>query len=271
MNALLAAVFAALAAIAATRAVERLGGRVGGVVGTMPTTIVPASLGLWAADPARFTDSMAMVPAGMLVNAGFLWSWRELPPRLGADDLATRLAKMTGLSLALWCAGAAVLVGVSHVARDLTAPATIGAASLALTVVCGVAACWTPPPAPRGGRPVTATALLARGGLAAAAIGGSVLVASAGSPLLAGMATVFPAIFLTTMVSLWLAQGEAVPVGAVGPMMLGSASVGAYALLAAALFPTWGLRGAVPAWLLAVLLVSLPAGAWLRRPTPPRS
>ena len=39
-------------------------------------------------------------------------------------------------------------------------------------------------------------------------------------------------IFLTTMVSLWLSQGEAVPSGAVGPMMLGASSVAVYALLA---------------------------------------
>src|SRR5690606_6179878 len=92
-------------------------------------------------------------------------------------------------------------------------------------------------------RHVPRRALLGRGLLAGAAVGVAVAIGGAGFPLLAGMASVFPAIFLTTMVSLWLAQGEAVPLGAVGPMILGSTSIAGYAL--AALGP--GL-GAAAAW-----------------------
>ena len=40
-------IFAALVAVAATVAIERLGGRLGGVIGSIPTTIVPASLGFF--------------------------------------------------------------------------------------------------------------------------------------------------------------------------------------------------------------------------------
>ena len=40
-------IFAALVAIGATVAIERLGGRLGGVLGSIPTTIVPASLGFF--------------------------------------------------------------------------------------------------------------------------------------------------------------------------------------------------------------------------------
>ncbi|MCP4793368.1 MAG: hypothetical protein GY882_08585 [Actinomycetia bacterium] len=39
----------------------------------------------------------------------------------------------------------------------------------------------------------------------------------------------FPAIFMTTMVGLWLSQGPDVPLGAAGPMLLGSTSVAVYA------------------------------------------
>jgi hypothetical protein len=80
------------------------------------------------------------------------------------------------------------------------------------------------------------------------------------------MASVFPVIFLTTMVSLWLSQGEAVQSGAVGPMMLGSTAVSAFALLAAFTLPALGVvGGSVVSWLGAVCLVSLPAAAWVRR------
>ena len=53
------------------------------------------------------------------------------------------------------------------------------------------------------------------------------------------MASVFPAIFLTTMVSIWLSQGEAVQSGA-NLMMLGSSSVALYLCLHCNLSGLWG-------------------------------
>ena len=41
---------------------------------------------------------------------------------------------------------------------------------------------------------------------------------------MSGLASVFPAIFLTTMVALWFSQDSSVSIGAAGPMMLGGAS-----------------------------------------------
>jgi len=85
-------------------------------------------------------------------------------------------------------------------------------------------------------------------------------------PLLAGMASVFPAIFLTTMAGLWVSQGQAVQAGAVGPMILGSASVSAYSVLCAFTVPAWGpWAGCAAAWASAVLGVSMPAWWWLTR------
>ena len=39
------ALFAGLVAIGVTLAIEKFGGRTGGLIGTMPSTIVPASIG----------------------------------------------------------------------------------------------------------------------------------------------------------------------------------------------------------------------------------
>jgi hypothetical protein len=116
-------------------------------------------------------------------------------------------------------------------------------------------------------------ALLARGCAAAVAIGVAVHLATVGDALASGVMSIFPAIFLTSMLALWLAQGEAVPAGAIGPMMLGAMSVSTYALLVALLYPlstsTAGLIAAsCAAWLAAVLLVNLPAWVWLRRRVP---
>ncbi|MFT4980169.1 MAG: hypothetical protein ACI8S6_006081, partial [Myxococcota bacterium] len=67
-------------AIGVTLAIERLGGRLGGLIGTLPTTIVPASLGIYAqsASDVEFAQAMGAVPAGMLVDVGFLYLWRLL-------------------------------------------------------------------------------------------------------------------------------------------------------------------------------------------------
>ena len=85
--------------------------------------------------------------------------------------------------------------------------------------------CWNLKPAPKGKNSVSKKILAARGIVAAMAIGIAVLISSLGMPLLAGLASVFPAIFLTSMIALWLAQGPSVPLGAAGPMMMGGASV----------------------------------------------
>lgn len=273
------ALLAGAVAILVTIAIERFGGIVGGVLGTLPTTIVPASLGLWDGDGVAFSASMGAVPAGMLLNALFLWLWRVVPPRLPAGQtLGVRLLWMTGISLGAWCVAALLLVlGLDLVdARSATAagwgvrPAVLlGVGTFALLVLIGIAATWRPRSAPRGGRRVGLVTLLARGALAAAAIAAAVFLKDVGGPVAAGMASVFPAIFVTTMVSLWLSQGEAVPSGAVGPMMLGSASVGSFALLAAWAFPLVGpWLGVLVAWPLALVTTTLPAFAWLRLRNP---
>ena len=265
---LLSALFSGLVAIAVTRAVERFGGVVGGLLGTLPTTIVPASLGIWAASagPQEFSASMGMVPIGMLLNAGFLWIWRALPPRLPEWSLTLRLNVMVATSLGAWfVAAATTTTAANHLVSEGVSSMGLGAVGLVVGLVVGTLAVMGHTPAPKGRNPVSWTALLVRGGLAACAIAVSVALAQSGVPVLAGTASVFPAIFLTTMAGLWLAQGEAVPAGAVGPMMLGATSVSVYALLAAALFPVLGPTvGTATAWLAAVVGVTIPSAWWLR-------
>lgn len=267
---LLPAAMAGTVAIAVTVAVERLGGRLGGVLGTLPSTIVPASIGilLQASDPRAFGDAMSAVPVGMVVNACFLWTWRVLPGRLPDASLGPRLALMVAVSLSVWAGLAGTATAALAGLRGFgVSPLGVGVAGLALTLGVGLVAVRDAVPAPRGARRVGWLTLLGRGVLAAVAIGGSAWLARHGGGLLAGMASVFPAIFLTTMVSLWWSQGEAVPTGAVGPMMLGSSSVAAYALLAAWALPAFGpWSGAACAWGCAVVGVTLPAAWWAARP-----
>ena len=67
------------------------------------------------------------------------------------------------------------------------------------------------------------------------------------------------------MMSLWLSQGTAVQLGAIGPMILGSTSVALYALLVGALALRWGLGAASGgAWALCLVGVAIPAVLFLR-------
>lgn len=262
------ALLSGLVAVLVTLAIERFGGVVGGVVGTLPTTIVPASLGIgWATngDGAVFAAAMATVPVGMLINAGFLWLWRVLPERLPDTDLRRRLALMVALSVAGWASFATPTMAVLNTIGEPSVAFAVGASALLLNAVVGALASRQRRPAPPGRRPVGPGMLLARGSLAAAAVGLATGVAQQGDGVLAGVLSVFPAIFLTTMVGLWLAQDEAVPAGAIGPMMLGSTAVGGYALAVTVVAPTLGIvAGAAVAWIVAVLVCTLPAFVWLR-------
>ncbi len=261
------AFFAGAVAIGVTLAIEKWGGVLGGFLGTLPTTIIPAAVGmrLNLGSDAAFADAILAAPAGMLLNAGFLFLWRVLPGRLPSWSLGARLAVMVMVSLSAWFASAVALViaiqALRHTGVSMTA---FGIAVTGAIATVGVLACLRPLPAPRGNRRVTPVMLLARGVLAAGAIAVSVWIASLGGTLSAGVASVFPAIFLTTMVALWVAQGEAVPAGAVGPMMLGSTSVAVYALVASQSLPALGpALGSLLAWLVAATCVTLPATVWL--------
>jgi hypothetical protein len=263
------ALLAGTVAVAITLAIERFGGRVGGLLGTLPSTIVPAAWGIFQASDnnAAFVIAMLGVPVGMLLNGGFLFCWRVLPPRLPAASLGGRLALTLALSLGAWSiAAAAVVVGVDQLPADVGTRVPIGIGATVALAAIGVLATRRAPPSPRGRRGVGPLTLVLRGSGAALAVGVAVVIAHAGAPLLAGIASVFPAIFLTTMVALWLAQGEAVPVGAVGPMMLGSSSVSVFALLAALTFPSVGAgAGMVLSWIGAALLATVPASWWVVR------
>jgi len=257
---LLSALGAGLVAILATLAIERFGGKLGGLLASLPSTIIPASIGFWlsAEHTSDFQDALYAVPGGMFVTAGFLLTWRVMPPRLKRGGLYKRLSLMTLTSLLLWALGAGLLTWFMQ--WQPWPMFLIGSLFFVAQLVTGILACRSNPPAPAGSRRVGPLVLALRGLLAATAIGVSVWIASLGVPILAGMASVFPAIFLTTMAGLWLSQGEAVQAGAVGPMVMGSSSVSAYCMLSAWAFPLWGpLVGASLSWLGAVLALSLPS------------
>ena len=264
---------AGLVAIGATVAIERLGGRLGGILATLPTTIIPASIGIWSQsqEPASFQAAMFAVPSGMLLNVGFLWLWRVVPPHLSGVSLTTRLTQMAALALSLWGLGAVTAVYLQGQLADVASLQNLALGITGFMATVGWLATRTVGPAPKGSQAVSAGTLATRGLFASVAIACSIWLADVAGPLAAGMASVFPAIFLTTMVAVWWSQGEAVQGGAVAPMMLGSTSVPAYAILAAWWIPALDLAlGVTLAWVVAVAVVSVPSALWVGRsdPTP---
>jgi hypothetical protein len=261
-----AAIAAGAVAILVTVLIERYGGVVGGALGTVPTTIVPAVAGMASAQgDAGLMESLSVVPAGMLVNAIFLSVWIFLPPRLEGLSPSRSLALTTVASLAVWgVVGtiAVLAIGDAHVSGS--SPRSVAVAGVLMTAAFGLLLGWSPREAPPGSEGVSAPVLLARGAMAASAIGASVWVAGLGYPLVAGLASVFPAIFLTSMVALWVSQGPSVPRGAAAPMLLGGGSVGVYALVAMTTVAEHGMvMGSMAAWAVAVLGWSLPSYAFL--------
>ena len=99
---LVSAVLAGIVATAVTVAIEKWGGLIGGLLGTVPSTIVPAAVGMHlAGGEEALMASMSVVPLGMLLNALFLGAWLVLP----VADLARHAAKSaaSGTSQRCWC------------------------------------------------------------------------------------------------------------------------------------------------------------------------
>lgn len=262
------ALFAGIVAVLSTIAVERLGGAVGGVISSIPTTIVPAAIGIWAAgdDIDGFRRAMAFVPVGILLNAGYLLLWRVIPAAVRRRTRSRLLAWTLTLSLGAWMAAAAAIMAMHDLVQPTVSQSMVaGGVALIAGIALGIAANQRPHPAPKGAHRVSPIVLLARGVAAAIIIGFALVLRRSGLPVASGIASVFPVIFTTIMVATWLAQGAHVPTGAVGPLMLGTLSVSAYALLAAALFPLMPLAlAAAVCWLGAVMIASVPAYAYLR-------
>ena len=262
---LLSAVFAGVVATAVTVAIEKWGGLIGGLLGTVPSTIVPAGIGMYVAGGEdMLVMSMSVVPLGMLLNALFLGAWVVIPRWF--PDAPYLLVVTTVGALAFWSLlGMVFLVAVDEATSYLNLQ-QLALSGLALLVATAVVFNRRPQPTPKGTNRVSTLVLVARGVMAATAIGIAVGLSGLGFPTLAGLDSVFPAIFLTSMVALWLAQGPTVPQGAAGPMMLGGASVAVYANVAMWSLPAYGaVVGSAIAWVASVVGWSLPAFMVLRK------
>ena len=272
---IISALVAGVAAILVTVSIERWGGLHGGVLATVPSTIVPASIGIWLAigDQSEFRSAMGIVPIGLILNAGFLYLWRVIPPLVPNWTFTIRLSVITLATLTAWGTAALLSIMFFRFLTNLGIDAfAIGVVALLFGLLIGFFATMKHVPTPRGRNKVGFFTLLMRGVAAAASIGVAVWLSSLGNPLASGVMSIFPAIFTTSMVALWLSQGEAVPTGAIGPMMFGSQSVSLYALIVAILYPIFdSINGLVisslGAWVFSVILINVSVWNYLKSKT----
>jgi len=260
------AFLAGFVAILVTVAIEKFGGFIGGVLGTVPSTIIPAAAGVYALDGEQsLHSSMSVVPLGMLINGLFLGVWILFPRHISNDKW--KLPATIIISLAVWSILAWIGLQIARTATEgsideyvfgITGLIALGLLAFIFNIKNRAA--------PKGTNKVPLTILSIRGVAAGLAIAICLVLTESGLPFLAGLASVFPAIFLTSMVALWISQGPQVPQGAAAPMMLGGASVSVYALISMWALPEYGIiLGSAITWFASVILWTIPAFTILRR------
>ncbi|KAI8907143.1 hypothetical protein EDD86DRAFT_208857 [Gorgonomyces haynaldii] len=260
LSASLSGLFSGIVASLASVAIERFGGAVGGVLGSSPTTLIPASIGFWITyredNILSFQKSMLIVCPGMLVNAVFLTCWRVGPkiltriPSLEQNHIRLLLA-MTAFSYFFWFVAAAILV---LILEQIVQPAEsmdpmtvvydprqnvifyLAVVSLVVQIGWGLFGTFHIKPTPKADKKTGFLMNVCRGIAAGVAIFLCILLGKI-NPLLGGIFSLFPAIFGTAMISVWLLSGSQVSLGSIEPLILGSSSVSMFAFISAFLVP----------------------------------
>ena len=257
---ILPAILAGIVAILVTLAIERFGGLIGGVLGTIPSTIIPAAAGVYYLDGKQaLLSSMSIVPLGMMVNGLLLPKY--------VSNRKSPLVLTTISSIFIWAIFAYLALEIANYTSSVElSPFILGILGLIFLIFISIFFNIKTLPSPKGTNKVPLPILMARGIAASIAIGCALILANLGEPLVAGLASAFPAIFLTSMIALWISQGVTVPQGAAAPMMLGGASVADYALVVMWSIPSFGIIiGSLIAWLSSIVFWSIPAFIILKK------
>jgi len=225
----------------ATVVAERLGTRAGGIVATLPSTLVVALYFVTVEQGTAFAARVAYaVPAEMGVNAVFLALFVSFSNRGLARALAAAFAGWAALSATLFFADP----------RGMLLPIIVFVALVAASTA------WLRARHPyrqEAGQDITYTPreIAMRGLFAGAVISLAIIGANLAGPVLGAIFAVFPVIFTSTMVILYLRQGPSFTAATGTTMILGSVNVVAFAVVAAFTLPAlgagWGTLAAIVA------------------------
>jgi hypothetical protein len=286
-SALLSGLFAGIVASLVSVGIEKFGGALGGILGSSPTTLMPAAVGLWITltneeysqrTLLEFQKSLLIVCPSLLVTGLFLWCWKIMPnwfakkfPSLENNTKMLLLVVTIG-SYGVWLLGAVAFVFLSRALASeytsLRAPAVVSyiitdpsqnkifylaIAGFLSQLFIGLWGTWSTPPTPKSSARVPLWSNILRGLAAGISIFLAVVLGKV-DPMVGGVTSMFPAIFGTAMVSVWLTSGSKVSLGAVEPLILGCVSVNLFAFNFAFILPYFH-TFMVPGWDIAAAVV----------------
>ena len=239
--------FSALIVILITVVAEKYGTKIGGIIGTLPSTIIVAFVFIALNHGELFAaESVAVVPAGMGVNILFLLTF----VLVGRKGLLTAIVS----SLTLWFVLSATLyyINLTNIYISLTIfIIVLLAALLVFEKIKKI------PSQSRVHVHYTPLKVLFRGVIAGIIISISVLLANTGA-VISGIFSIFPAIFLSTMVISNREHGTDFAAGIAKSMVYGCSSVTSYGVVIHFAYPYYGiLSGTVIAYLIAVAVTLL--------------
>ncbi|KAJ1500511.1 hypothetical protein HMI54_015158 [Coelomomyces lativittatus] len=240
------------------------------------------------------------IPLGMGVNSLYLFLWKVVPnfyarwfPRLPLYGLLT-VVFLTNISAWFTCT-----VTLQYLLEHLHASSSSSSSSLGSTTmdsvhekespsqgssfhpslqwiyilglsatvmawVIGAGVCWAPLRAPKGHARTPWYIYLIRG-LGTGCTTALGIYVSTTHAYLGGLITVFPVIFTTTVVSVWIYQGKAVSQGAIGPLMLGQTSTGCLVCMMTFLPRSLPFYGALlVSWVVCVVGVNAPVYVYVQ-------
>jgi len=263
-----------------TLIIEQQGGVIGGVVASAPSLVIPTSISFFlqltssppppsSPYPSAFEEyraSMLSVPFGSLISCLVVLFWRVVPPRVKIESPLLKISTLLGTSILLWLGLATLSVRLIHTIPPVSnTQQWYSLAALSCHFLIAASATLRENvSAPKGKRKPSPLALFFRGFLSFAASFVSILLVEFAGPVVSGLSSTFPVIFLTTIVSIWISQGEKVVQGTTGPLMLGNISVVIYAFASIQFYFSLGLTLGVLASFSVSMLYSIPLALLLR-------
>lgn len=228
---------------------EKFGSRVGGVIGGLPSTIVIALFFIgWTQSPSIAAASTIVIPVIMGIDGLFILTYTYISRFHISLAIIASLLVWFILSLGL------VLVHFQSFGLSLLCfVLLLGCSYLVMEYRWHIKSI--------AGRSYTFSLpnLILRGVISGSIIVIAVALAKLGGPLVGGVFASFPAVFLSTMIITYLAQGRTFSVSVLKIMMIsGTISVTIYVIAVRLFYPTIGLIAGT----LASFLISL-ASAYL--------
>ncbi len=229
----------------ATILAEKFGAKIGGVIAGMPSTIVIALFFIgWTQTPVAASQATIVVPLIMGIDGLFIITYASLVRQ------SFPLALLSSLFVWLCFSFVLVLIHFNNFGLSL-----IGFLGL-LLVSYGIMEYVLHVKSLTGRKtPFSFSNVLMRGLVSGSIITLAVAFAKLGGPLVGGVFASFPAVFLSTMILTYFAQGRAFSVSVMKTLLLsGTINATVYASAVQFLYPLFGLiGGTISSFLLSLL------------------